>query len=68
MQVNLKEYKQRIQNFSKSTLVLMSNILGKASKEEQIGKMHKIIMETETEEIIAKKLKQFLSTMTEDKV
>ena len=65
MDLKIDEYRQKIHIFSKPTLLIMSNILGAASNEEQIAKMHKIIIETENEEDTACNLSKLLDTMLE---
>ena len=56
MNLSPKEYRQKIQTYSKSTLELISKVMSKAKTEQDIHKMHQIIIKAQTEQEVIERL------------
>ena len=67
MNVNPKEYRQKIHSYSKSTLEIISEIMSKAKIEQDIYEMHQIIIKAQSEQEVIKNLTTQLTQLTNNK-
>ena len=61
MYLSPQEYKQKIQKFSKSTLLAMANTLFDAKNLQEVQNYHKIVMEAKTEQEVVQKLQALMT-------